>query len=120
MIAELDGTTRIGLDQLPQSCPLLHYRIPPQILLVEVEEIEVNEHDAVRRLVDGRAQGVEVRNAVLVTVNQRRLAGQLGDGADNPAIGSGAIHAGCVANDVPIKPIPPQSRLQLNRLAPRG
>jgi hypothetical protein len=63
-----------------------------------VQEIEGKEHESVRRRVDGRAKRIEVGDAVLVldddlTVNQRRLAGQLG-GVYNPAIGSGPIPAG--------------------------
>ena len=64
-----------------------------------MQEIEGKEHEAVRRCVDRRAERIEVGDAVLVLddhlpVNQRRLAGQLGGGVDDPAIGSGPILAG--------------------------
>src|SRR5262245_47439113 len=51
-----------------------------------------------RRLVDGRAERVEVRNAGLVldnglTIDQSRFAGELAGSLDPPAIGSGPVPA---------------------------
>jgi hypothetical protein len=73
-------------------------RLPPQILAVEVQEIEGEEHDAVPRLVDGRAEGVEVGDAVLVldhdlAIDQGSLTAQLAASIDHPAIWSGPIPA---------------------------
>ena len=98
VIAELDRRAGIGLDQLPKSCPPFHERASPQILAVEVQEIEGKEHDPVRRLVDSRAQGIEVGDAVLVldddlAIDHGRFAGQLGAGLDHPAIGPGPVPA---------------------------
>jgi len=82
---------RIGLDQLPQRCPPLHERSSPQVLAVEVEEIEGKEHEPVLCPVDGGAQGIEVGETILVlyddlAIQQRCLAGELGGGIDNPPI----------------------------------
>src|SRR5262245_59128734 len=65
---------------------------------VKVQEIEGKEHDAVRRLVDGPPQGVEVGDAVLVldnglTINQGRFAGELAGSLDHPAIWPGPVPA---------------------------
>jgi hypothetical protein len=64
-----------------------------------VQEIEGKEHESVRRRIDGRAERIEVGDAVLaldddLTVNQRRLARQRGGGVDNPVIRSGPIPTG--------------------------
>ena len=66
MIAELDRRARVRFDQVPERCPSLDERSSPQILAFKVEKIESKEHDPVRRLVDGRAQGVEIGETVLV------------------------------------------------------
>jgi hypothetical protein len=87
MVAELDRAARIGLDQLPESCAPLHEGRPPQILAVEVQEIEGKEHDAMRRLMYGPAQRIEIREAILIlddnlAIDQSRLAGELGSVGD--------------------------------------
>jgi hypothetical protein len=61
-------------------------------LVIEVEEIEGKEHDAVRSFMDARAQSVEVGDAVLVldddlAVDQRRLSGEAGACIQHPVIG---------------------------------
>jgi hypothetical protein len=98
MVAELDRRTRIELDQLPQCRAALKERWPFEVLAVEVQEIEGKEHEPMRRLVDSRAERVEVRNAVLVldnglTIDQGRFTGELAGSLDNPAIGSGPVPA---------------------------
>jgi hypothetical protein len=66
VIAELDWGARVRLDQLPQERPALQERATSQVLAIEVQEVESKEHEPVWRRVDGRAQGVEVGNAVLI------------------------------------------------------
>jgi hypothetical protein len=71
-----------------ERCPPLDERPSSQILAVEVEKIEGKEHDPVRRLVDGRAQGLEVGDAVLIldddlAIDQGRFAGQLAASLDH-------------------------------------
>ena len=57
-----------------------------------MQEIEGKEHDPVRRRVDGRAESIEVGDAVLVlddhlAIEHGGLTGQLAAGIDNPFIG---------------------------------
>ena len=87
----------VRLDQLPQKRPALHERAASQILAVEVEEVEGKEHEPVRRRVDGRSQGIEIGDAVLVldhhlAIDHRGLAGQLAAGLDHPPIGRSSSH----------------------------
>jgi len=61
-----------------------------------VQEIEGKEHDAVRRLVDGRAQGIEIGDAALIldddlAVNDGCLAGEIAGSLDHPAIWPGPV-----------------------------
>ena len=86
------GRAGIRLDQPPEERPPFHEGLPPQILAIEVQEIEGKEHEPVRRRVDGRAEGIEVGDAVLVlddhlAIDQGGLAGQLAAGIDHPLIG---------------------------------
>jgi hypothetical protein len=53
-----------------------------RILIIQVQEIEGKENDPVRRCVDGRTEGVEVRKPILIldhhlTIEHPGLAGQL-------------------------------------------
>jgi hypothetical protein len=98
MITELNRRPLVRLDQLPESCAPLQQRGSPEILAVEMEKIEGKEHDAVWCLVNGRAERVEIGDAVLVldddlAVDQRCLAGKLGAGVDHAAIWSGPVPA---------------------------
>src|SRR4051812_3246997 len=91
MIAELDGVAGILLDQLPEERPPFHEMPPPQILAVEVEEIEGKEHQPVRRRVDRRAESIEISEAMLVldhhlAINHGSFAGQPGASIGNPLI----------------------------------
>src|SRR5262245_56362861 len=91
--ALLVGEALIRPDQLHEQLSPLHERPAAQILAIEAQEIEGIEHHMVRRLVDSRAQGVEVGEAVLVldnhlTIHQGGFAGELGAGLDWPPIGS--------------------------------
>src|SRR4029079_19574525 len=70
----------------------------PEVLTIVVKEIEGKQHQPMASLVDGRAQGVEVGDTVLIlddhlAVDQRRLAGELAGSLDEPAIGSGPVAA---------------------------
>jgi hypothetical protein len=63
-----------------------------------VQEIEGEEHDPVRRLVNGRAQGIEVGDAILVldddlAIKNGGLAGELAGSFDNSAIWSRPVPA---------------------------
>jgi hypothetical protein len=98
MIAELDRTARVGLDQLSERCRPLQEGCSPKVLAVEVKEIEGKHHEPMPSLVDGRAQRVEVRDAVPVpdnklAIDQRCLAWQLGGSIDHATIGSCPIPA---------------------------
>jgi hypothetical protein len=93
VITELDRGALIRLDQLPEQRSPLHEWPAAQILAVKVQEIEGKKHDPVRCLVDDRAQGKKVGDAVLVldghlTIDQSRFAGQPGAILDHPPIGS--------------------------------
>jgi hypothetical protein len=88
----------IPLDQPPEERPPFHERLPPQILAVEVQEIEGEEHKPVRRRVDSRSKGIEIGDAVLVlddhlAIDQGRFAGQPGARLDHPPIGPRLIIA---------------------------
>src|SRR5262245_18846407 len=92
MIAELDWRAGILLDQPSEEHSALHEMLPPDILAVEVQEIEGKEHESVRRRVHGRAESIEVGEAVFVlddhlAIDQSRFAGQPGAGIDNPLKG---------------------------------
>ena len=92
MIAELDRAAGIRLDQPPEERPPFHERPSPQILAIEVQEIEGKEHQPVRRRVDRRAEGIEVGEAVLVlndhlAIDDGTLAGQPAADLDHPAVG---------------------------------
>ena len=63
-----------------------------------MQEIEGKEHEPVRRRVDGRSEGIEVGDAVLVldhhlAIDQGGLAGQPGAGLDHPPIGARPVIA---------------------------
>jgi hypothetical protein len=63
-----------------------------------VEQIEGKEYDSVPCLVNGRAQGIEVGDAVLVlndylAIEEGRLAAELGSSLDHPAIGPCPVSA---------------------------
>jgi hypothetical protein len=77
-------------------CRQVRVKVRHLILAVEVQEIKGKEHDPVRRLVDGRAQGLEIGSPILVldndlAIEDGRRAGQLGAGLDHPAVGSGPV-----------------------------
>src|SRR4051794_25011036 len=74
-----------------ERCSPLHERSSPEILAVEVQQIEGKEHNPVRRLVDGRAQGIEVGDPVLVldddlAVNEGGVAWKLGCSFGHPRV----------------------------------
>jgi hypothetical protein len=69
-----------------------------RILIIQVQEIEGKEHEAERRIVDGRTECIKVGDAVLIidddlAVYQCRIAGEFAGSIDHPAIGSGPVPA---------------------------
>ena len=64
-----------------------------------MQEIERKEHDPVARLVDSRAQGIEVGDAILVldndfAIDDSRLTRESRDSLDYPRGRSNPFHAG--------------------------
>jgi len=60
VVTELDRGPGILLDQPPEEHPPFHERLPPQILAIEMQEIEGEQHEPVRRRVDSRSKGMKI------------------------------------------------------------
>jgi hypothetical protein len=96
VVTELDRGPGILLDQPPEEHPF-HERLPPQILAIEMQEIEGEQQEPVRRRVDSRSKGMKIGDAVLVldhhlAIDQGRFAGQLAASIDHPPIDPSGAH----------------------------
>jgi hypothetical protein len=69
MITELNAGSRIARQELAQLVSPLNERLPAQILTIEKQQIECEQHQAMRRTFHASSQRCEVCSAVGVLHN---------------------------------------------------